>query len=184
LIAGGLVLLFALLRNQARFFAWLGRFLKPESKVGRALTGILRSVFRGLEVLAEPRKFFAWLFWILATWVFWFGSMYAALMGFFPELPVWSTFFIQGFSAFGGAIPSAPAGIGVIEGATVFALGLFDIETSPALAFALFNHSVAILTPIILGLIGFIVQGQRFSLIFRRLRETRLSGEEEDSGEQ
>ena len=184
LIAGGLVLLFALLRNQARFFAWLGRFLKPESKVGRALTGILRSVFRGLEVLAEPRKFFAWLFWILATWVFWFGSMYAALMGFFPELPVWSTFFIQGFSAFGGAIPSAPAGIGVIEGATVFALGLFDIETSPALAFALFNHSIAILTPIVLGLIGFIVQGQRFSLIFRRLRETRLSGEEEDSGEQ
>lgn len=176
----GLIVLYLLVSRRERFFGWLESRLKPDSKAGRIILPLANSVFDGLAILTTPRRFIAWLFWILATWVCWFAAMLVALRGFFPNLPGWSTLFIQGFSALGGAIPSAPAGIGVIEGATVVALSFFGIAESPALAFAIFNHSVGILTPVVLGLIGFTVQGQSFTQIFRRLRETRLthSGEE------
>lgn len=176
----GLIVLFALVKRRESLFVWLEARLKPDSKFGRIVLPLFRSVFEGLAILATPRRFGIWLFWILATWVCWFAAMLVALRGFFPDLPAWSTLFIQGFSALGGAIPSAPAGIGVIEGATVVALSFFGIAESPALAFAIFNHSIGILTPVVLGLIGFTVQGQSLALIFRRLRETRLS----DNGEE
>lgn len=179
-IAIGLAVLFILVRNREAFFAFLEKRIKKDSKFGKLVFGLMQSVFRGLDVLSSPKKFFAWLFWILATWVFWFGSMFTALHAFFPELPPWATFFVQGVSAFGGAVPSAPAGIGTLEAAMMFALTRFGIDADTALGFAFFNHFVAIFHSAALGAIGFIRQGQDFKQIFNTLRETRLMGETEE----
>lgn len=176
----GLAVLFILVRNRDAFFAFLEKRIQKESKFGKLVFGLMRSVFRGLDVLSSPKKFFTWLFWILGTWVFWFGTMFTVLRAFFPELPSWATFFVQGISAFGGAVPSAPAGIGTLEAATMFALTRFGIDADIALGFAFFNHFVSIFHSAAFGAIGFIRQGQDFKQIFSTLRETRLTGETEE----
>ncbi|HQP46304.1 MAG TPA: lysylphosphatidylglycerol synthase transmembrane domain-containing protein [Flexilinea sp.] len=174
----GLVLLFLIAKNQENFVKRLEKIIKPESKFGRFLYPKLQSLLNGLSVLAQPKKFIIWLFWILMTWVCWIATMLVCMHAFFPNLPVWSSLFVQSITALGGAIPSAPAGLGVIEGAFVAALRIFGINQSEALGFGMFNHSMGIITPVIWGLIGFAVQGQSFSQVFSGLRKVNLSEED------
>lgn len=176
----GLVALFLIVRHQEPFMTFLGKIVKPESKVGKFALPKISAILNGFKVLSDPKKFSVWLFWVLMTWTCWFLTMFIGMRSFFPgQLPGWATFFVQGFSALGGAIPSAPAGIGVIEGAMVVALGFFGIEQSAALAYAIFNHSIGILTPVLLGIVGFTVQGQSFTRVFTQLRSAQITGDEE-----
>ena len=177
-IAVGLLFLFFISKNQEAFIRFIEKFIKPESKAGLFLYPKVRSLLKGVAVLSEPKKFLQWLFWILMTWGFWIATMLVCVKVFFPELPLWSSFFVQSVTALGGAIPSAPAGLGVIEGAFVAALSFFGINQSEALGFGMFNHSMGIITPVIWGLIGFAVQGQSFSKVFSGLRKVNLSEEE------
>ena len=98
---------------------------------------------------------------------------------FFPQLPFWAGLFTQGIGALGGAIPSAPAGLGVVEGAYVVALGFFGIDQSSALAFGLVMHAVAIVTPIFWGLIGFSVQGLKLTEVFTSTMDKDLTAGEQ-----
>ena len=54
----------------------------------------------------------------------------------------------------------------MVEGAYVVALGFFGIDQSSALAFGLVMHAVAIVTPLLWGLIGFSVQGLKLTEVF------------------
>ena len=135
-----------------------------------------------MGILTRPKRFLVWLFWILATWACWIATLRAGVLDFFPQLPFWAGLFIQGIGALGGAIPSAPAGIGVVEGAYVVSLGFFGIDQSSALAFGLVMHAVAIVTPILWGLIGFSVQGLKLTEVFTSTMNKDLSEEQAVEG--
>ncbi len=171
----GLVVVFLITRNQASFLKLLSRILKPDSKIGLFVLPKIQSLLGGMEILSNPRKFYKWLFWIFMTWCCWWLTLIIGMRFFFPQLPIWASFFTQSIGALGGAIPSAPAGLGVVEGAYVFALSLFNINQSRALAFGLLMHAIGILTPMIWGIIGFSIQGQKFSEVFKGLQNTDLS---------
>ncbi len=173
----GLIAIFFIIRNQEGFIKLLGKIIKPDSKIGKFLFPKVRSLLSGMEILAQPKKFVIWLFWILMTWVCWWVTMIIGMRFFFPQLPIWASFFTQSITALGGAIPSAPAGLGVIEGAFVVALRFFGINQSTALAFGIMIHSMGIITPAIWGIIGFAVQGQKFSEVFKGLQNADLSEE-------
>lgn len=179
LLVIGLVVLFLIIRNQDRFFAFLQKFISAEGKLGRFLYPKLSSLFGGFRILNNPKKFLVWLFWILMTWVCWLSSLNIAMRAFFPELPGWASLFVQSITAIGGAIPAAPGGFGVIEGAFVTALALFGINQSRSLGFGMFVHALGVITPAIYGIIGFIVQGQSFIEVFSRLKDINLSQKEE-----
>ena len=174
----GLALLYFSAKKPETVIRWLQKIIKPDSKLGKFLLPKVSSLLSGLKVLAQPKKFILWLFWILMTWVFWIATMLVCMHVFFPDLPVWSSLFVQSITALGGAIPSAPAGLGVVEGAFVAALSFFGINQSEALGLGMFNHSMGIITPVLWGLIGFAVQGQSFSKVFSGLRNVNLSDEE------
>ena len=175
----GIAFMFWIAGHQEQFMSFLEKIIKPESKVGKFLLPKVRFLLSGMGILTKPRQFIIWLFWILATWACWIATMYVGMHSFFPELPFWAGLFTQGIGALGGAIPSAPAGIGVVEGAYVVALGFFGIDQSSALAFGLVMHAVSIITPVIWGLIGFSVQGLKLTEVFQNTMNKDLTAEEE-----
>lgn len=177
----GIILMFLIANNRQKFISLLQKVIKPESKIGLFILPKIESLLSGMEILGHPKKLLIWLFWILATWVCWMGAMLLGMHMFFPELPEWASFFTQGVCALGGAIPSAPAGIGVIEGAYVVALGILGIEQSKALAFGLLMHCIAIICPAFWGVIGFSVQGLKFTEVFENIRNSKISKKEDES---
>lgn len=179
ILVAGLIVLYLVIRNQQQFIVFMKKFISEERKLGRFLYSQLNSLFSGFQILNNPGKFMIWLFWILMTWVCWLLSLNIAMRAFFPELPAWTSLFVQSITALGGAIPAAPAGIGVIEGAFVTALAFFGIDQSRSLGFGMFVHTLGIITPVIYGIIGFIIQGQRFSEVFTYLKHTDLSQKED-----
>lgn len=179
ILVAGLIVLYLIVRNQPQFIGYMKKFIPEEGKPGRFLYPQLNALFSGFQILNKPGKFLFWLFWILMTWVCWLLSVNVAMRAFFPELPGWASLFIQSITALGGAIPAAPAGIGVIEGAFVAALAIFGIDQSRSLGFGMFVHTLGIITPVIYGIIGFIIQGQSFSEVFARLKHTDLSQKED-----
>lgn len=178
LILVGIAFMFWVARHQDTFMKFLEKIIKPESKIGKFILPKVKLLLSGMGILTQPKRFLIWLFWILATWVCWIMTLQIAMHDFFPQLPFWAGLFVQGVGALGGAIPSAPAGIGVVEGAYVVSLGFFGIDQSKALAFGLVMHAIAIITPVIWGLIGFSVQGLKLGEVFASTMDKDLTSEE------
>ena len=180
-ILAGMVFMFWVAAHQETFMRFLQKIIRPETKIGNFVIPKVRLLLSGMGILTRPKRFCIWLFWILATWVCWIATLQVALRDFFPQLPFWAGLFVQGIGALGGAIPSAPAGIGVIEGAYVVSLGFFGIDQSSALAFGLVMHAVSIVSPAIWGLIGFSVQGLKLTEVFTNTMGRDLTSGEPDA---
>ena len=178
-ILAGIAFMFWIAAHQEQFMRFVEKIIKPESKIGKFVLPKLRFLLSGMGILTQPKRFAVWLFWILATWVCWIATLQVGMKEFFPQLPFWAGLFTQGIGALGGAIPSAPAGLGVVEGAYVVALGFFGIDQSSALAFGLVMHAVAIVTPIFWGLIGFSVQGLKLTEVFTSTMDKDLTAGEQ-----
>jgi hypothetical protein len=69
------------------------------------------------------------------------------------QLPFWvMSILLVGMTLFSGAIPSAPSALGTYEFVTVYILGLFSINRSDALCFALIVHALVMLPPNLMGI--------------------------------
>jgi len=69
------------------------------------------------------------------------------------QLPFWMmSIILVGMTLFSGAIPAAPSAIGTYEFATVYILGLFSVNKSDALCFALLVHALVMIPPNIIGI--------------------------------
>ena len=87
----------------------------------------------------------AWLLLGTAAWIV------AQAIGI--QLPFWMmSILLVGMTLFSGAIPSGPSSIGTYEFVTVYILGLFSINRSDALSFALLIHVLVMLPPNIIGI--------------------------------
>jgi hypothetical protein len=92
------------------------------------------------------------------------------LLTFAPQAPIWWGAFADAVLALGVAIPSAPSGLGVFEGALVWALSLFGIGSSPALAYAILMHFINIATTGVFGLIGLIKEKRSLSSLMEEIQ--------------
>ncbi len=87
----------------------------------------------------------AWILLGTAAWIV------AQAMGI--QLSLWTmSIILVGVTLFSGAIPSGPSSVGTYELATVYMLGLFSVDRSSALTFALLVHALVILPPTIMGI--------------------------------
>ena len=69
------------------------------------------------------------------------------------ELPFWLiSIVVVAVSLFGSAIPAPPGMVGVYEFVAVSTLGLFAVDPSVALTFALMTHAVLFIPPLIIGI--------------------------------
>lgn len=178
LMVFGLVMMYILARNNQwalDLFHKLSARFPSLQKVGGSF---LESFFQGLGVLTDGWLFIRFLFWMTLNWTIALLAYYLIILAFFPQAQwVWG-FFGLGMAAFGGAIPSAPGGVGTFEGAVTFALSMFTTDSSTALAAALTMRMYNYLNSGVIGTIGLLSEGQTLSGVYQQLMNFRKKEEE------
>ena len=175
----GLVALYLLARNRQWALDVFHRLSKRWPVIGSAGGNLLEAFFSGLEVLTDPGLFTRFIFMMALNWGMAIVQYFLLAMAFFPQAkPVWGMFLL-GASAFGGAIPSLPGGVGTLEGAMAAALTLLSNNQSTALAVALVSRVLNYVTSFGFGLYGFSREGETISGIYQQLMklQSRSAGD-------
>lgn len=170
LVLLGLGLLFLMARNTAKVEALLNRWGQRWPKVGKFILPKIGSLLEGLSALTRPSQFFGSLLWIALSWVLWVLLYYIMLLPIAPQAPLWWGAFADAVLAMGVAIPSAPGALGVYEGALVWALSLFGISASTALAYAILVHFLQFVVTGLLGFYALLQEGRSFSALLSEIR--------------
>jgi uncharacterized protein (TIRG00374 family) len=147
-----LVVLYALVffpGTLIRLFELLARRVSPTiEERGRDM---LKRFAEGLSVLRTPTHFIAVFWWTLLHWLlqplaFWLGLKALGI-----DVSWSATLFVQGLIVVGVSLPSAPGYFGLFETAAVISLGLYGIDESAAVAWALVFHVVTFIPITLIG---------------------------------
>lgn len=121
--------------------------------VRRPVTSAMEAFLDGLEILRSPRLLVLALAWTVGLWTwhclaFWLGfRAFGIEVGYGPALLVNAT------TAFGAAIPSAPAFFGTFHAGAVAGLtGVYGVVRSSSLSFAVGFHLAGFVPVTLLGL--------------------------------
>ncbi len=166
-VALGFLVLFLISRNHIWVKAQAERLGKRWNFFQRVVVPQLDALINGLSVLQNPGRFLACLGLIGATWVIAVLQYYLALQVIAPGAPLWWGAFVNAALAMGVAVPSAPAALGVWEGAIVGALAILNVDTSSALAYAIFMHFMQFTVTAFYSLAGVLFSGEKITAIFR-----------------
>jgi uncharacterized protein (TIRG00374 family) len=169
LVAIGLLSLHLIARFRTSLRTRLDRVAGRVSFIQRTILPRIDSFLDGLAVLTSPRRFTLSLLWMALAWAFGIANQFALLRGFLKDAPLLYSTFSLGVSSFGGAIPSAPASLGVFEGAVVAALTLLGVSSGVALAFAVTHHVLHIIYSGVIGMLGFSHEGIGLMDMYDRL---------------
>jgi uncharacterized protein (TIRG00374 family) len=101
---------------------------------------ILLSFGSGLRVLRDFRQSAIVFAWALASWLVNAASFWISLRAVGIEAPFSAALFLQSMLAFAVAAPSAPGFFGVFEAACKVALGVYGIDNTLAVSYALGYH--------------------------------------------
>jgi len=154
-----LIILFIMANNRQAVHRWFTQKGEKSTLIQKYVLPGLDSLLNGFSILTKPGQFVLSLFWIGVCWTFWAFLYFLAIRAFVPQAPFWWAIFAQAVLAMGIALPSAPAGLGVFEGALVGALAVLGVGQSTSLGMALVLHGIQIVTTFILGGIGMFRQG-------------------------
>jgi uncharacterized protein (TIRG00374 family) len=127
----------------------------------------LLSFASGLGVLKHPGHALAVFGWTLAHWLLNAVAYWLAFRAVGIDAPFSAALLLQGLVAIGVAVPSAPGFFGIFEAVGTLGLGLYGVDHSRALSWAIGYH---IVTYIPITLIGIYYVG-RLGLNFRDLRQ-------------
>lgn len=169
LVVAGFGVLFVMGSFPKQTIGMVERFTRLWPKLQAWLGEKVAAFLEGLATLKDPRRFLLVTLLMLLTWTFNVAWYYLLMLAFVPQAtPLWALFSIA-VASLGVALPSSPAYIGVLEGALVAGLGVFGVDPSIALAYALVAHALYLVMTGIFGVIGFGQQGQSLSTVYRQL---------------
>jgi len=164
-------------RKRLSIIAWLQAH---PHKVFLWLAPKLDSLLKGFSILNQPHLFLASFGLMFLSWVLSMLQQTSLRQALIPDSQWWWVIFILASGAFGGALPSAPASLGVFEAAIVGAFALLDVPQTPALAFALIVHIIHLFFSSIFGMLGLVTEGQSITSLYRQARQQKsIAGEEE-----
>lgn len=101
---------------------------------------ILMSFGSGLQVLRDARQSAIVFVWALAAWLVNAASFWVSLRAVGIEAPFSAALFLQSVVAFAVAAPSAPGFFGLFEASCKVALGVYGIDNTLAVSYALGYH--------------------------------------------
>lgn len=157
-------------RFRAPVRAWVDRVFGRIGFLRQHALPRLDSFMDGLSALTSLPRFLLSFALMALVWLSGALNYYLLLLGFVPDAPLWATVFSLGVVSLGIAVPSAPAGIGVFEGAMVAALSVAGIDGGKALAYAILLHVLHIVVSGVIGGIAFARQGESVFSIAERLQ--------------
>lgn len=160
-------LLFLALRTRGVWVRWLGRLPTP---FGDRLSGLLSRFFYGLDEARRGRALLPAMAWLLLGWVCaWVQfQVYLRMYGVQGSLAV--SLFGLGVIALGGAVPSSPGAVGVIELAGVAGLMFLGYGREVALGTVVAAHVVQYSTTVVLGSIAMAREGHSLGDLARAAR--------------
>ena len=169
----GLVLLYALARNNQWALGFFHKLSLRSSALQRFGGSFLEPFFAGLSVLTDGWLFLRFLFWMALNWGIAIISYYLIILAFFPQAQlIWGMFGLGG-AAFGGALPALPGGVGTFESGFGGAVALLTGDESRALAVALTGRVYNYFNSLIVGGIGLLREGQTLSGVYEQLKNLR-----------
>jgi hypothetical protein len=135
----GMVFLAAMPGTSVRAAEWAARILP--ARVRRPVIDALHAFLGGLGALRDPRLLAQSVAWAIFQWVFLGTSFLLAFWAFGIHEPGFTgALFVQSFVAIAVALPSAPGFWGPFELASKLGLGLYGVDESRAVAFAIAFH--------------------------------------------
>ena len=147
----------------ARIVSWyqrLARRLAPRfEERGK---DVLLKFASGLSVLRSPRRFVAVLGWTTLHWVVNALAWWIACEAVGIDVPFSAMFVLQGLIAIGVAIPSAPGFFGVFEALGREGLGLYGIDPTLAVTWAIGFHLLSFIPITLIGGYYFVRLGLHF----------------------
>jgi uncharacterized protein (TIRG00374 family) len=152
----GAILVVALLvvHRPAPWLALLGRVthrLLP-ARVADRLTHWAEGIVGGLAVLKSPARFAGVVAWSIVVWVVNAAAFAVCFRAFGLDVPLEAALLLQGIIGFGVAVPSTPGFVGVFEAATRVTLGVYAVDPSRAVSYALTYHLTTFIPITLLGL--------------------------------
>ena len=165
----GFLFLFWAIKKKDTVEGWLDRTDQKSGFFQKHISPNLKAILNGAEVIQDPKRVLLAVFWIMVCWLLWVSVSYILLIGFVGKPPFWWAIFIQSVLAFGIALPSAPAGLGVYEGTLVAALTVFSVEKETALSFAIIMHAVQLVTIATLGIISLAIKGNSLGMLLNKV---------------
>jgi glycosyltransferase 2 family protein len=118
-----------------------------EARLERALAELVH----GLSGLRDWRVASEALLWTIAAWLFSSLCAYFLILAFHLELPFAAAVLVMVAIGLSMILPSAPAAVGVFEGATLIALDAYGLAHSVALPYALVLHLVNFVPFVVVG---------------------------------
>jgi uncharacterized protein (TIRG00374 family) len=147
----------------ARIVSWyqrLARRLVPSLE--ERGTDVLMKFASGLSVLRSPRRFVAVLGWTTLHWIVNALAWWIACMAVGIDIPFTAMFVLQGLIAIGVALPSAPGFFGVFEALGREGLGLYGIDPTLAVTWAIGFHLLSFIPITLIGGYYFVRLGLHF----------------------
>ena len=172
------LMLIVITRKREIVIGWLG---SRQGKLGKPLAWLAPKVdglLKGFSVLNNPRLFVLSFLFLLISWVLSMVQHTFLRLELMPGSEWWWVIFVLSTGAFAGALPSAPAGLGVFEAANVGAFILLGVDQSTALAYALIVHAIQFTFLSLFGLVGLIKEGQSIGDLYRKARLTKRAKQE------
>lgn len=168
LALAGLVLLFLAARFQEKITGWLEKWGERSTFIREWFAPKAIQLLEGLSVLKNPGVFLIAFGSLTLSWFLSFGENYIVFYSLKPNPPFWWMIFVLSAGAFGGALPSVPAGLGVFEGVMVAAFALLGVEADVAFTHAIIIHIMAFAFTNIMGLVGLRLRGQAVVDLYQR----------------
>ncbi len=170
LVIVGFFILFLIASNHQKVESWLEKVGKKQLWVSRWVMPKIGSLLEGLSILTSPQKFLYCFGLIVLSWGLWTLLYFVMLLPLVPGVALWQAAFVEGVLALGVAVPSAPAALGVYEGAMVGGLAILGISESVGLGYAIVMHFMQFSTTGVLGFWGLIREKQSLSKLFSQLQ--------------
>ncbi len=164
----GVAFLILLTMHKERGIAILRRIAAPFPFLNDArLWRALESLIDGFAVLRSPRAIAGVSFWSLFAWTIGGGVYYVTMRAMEIDLPPHAAYLVMTVTSLGVVVPSSPGYVGVFHYVAVLILnGVYGIDKTPALSYALVVHAFVYVWLTILGLYSIWHEG----LTYQRLQ--------------
>jgi glycosyltransferase 2 family protein len=164
----GLVVLYLAARFRDRIIAWLNGWGEKSKFIQLRVAPRMIKVLEGLSVLTHPPSFLLAFGSLAISWLIAFGENYIIFRSLYDVPPFWWMIFVLSVGAFGAALPSAPASLGIFEGVMVAAFALLGVDAELGFAHAIVIHAMSFIYANIFGLIGLRLRGQALIALYHR----------------
>jgi len=149
----------------------LGRVLPEHAR--EKVRHVLRVARQGLQILPDKRLVAGVFAVTLVLWLLPIFSSWLLIQGFGFDIPMSAAFVVFVCIGLGTALPNPPGMFGVFQIASVYALGVYDIPRSEAVAYGIVLNAVQFFSLVLQGVIAMPFVGVGLGKITRAAVETR-----------